>query len=82
MMVSGIQSYRKILQIRMLESIGKKKFKLLCVLILLTGEVNLYMVQHQHRLQMKQWKIKLAAVFFPSSGKICNGKCSADRGKT
>lgn len=44
MMVSGIQSYHKILQIRMLESIGKKKFKLLCVLILLTGEVNLYMV--------------------------------------
>lgn len=60
---------------------GGKKFKLLCVLILFTAEVKHWMVQHQHRLQMKQWKIKLAAVSFPSSGKICSGKYSANRGK-
>lgn len=60
----------------------KKKFKLLCVLIWFTAEVKHCMVQHQHRLQMKEWKIKLAAVSFPSSGKICSGKYSATKGKT
>lgn len=58
-----------------------KKFKLLCVLILFITEVKHCAGQHQHRLQMKEWEMKLAAAFFPSSGKICSGKYSANRGK-
>lgn len=54
---------------------------MLCVLTLFTAEVKHCMVQHQLGLQMKQRKIKLAAVSFPSSGKICSGKYSANRRK-
>lgn len=61
----------KILQMMMFGFVGrKKKFKLLCVLTLFTAEVKHCMVQHQHGLQMKQRKMKLAAVF-----SLLRGRC-------
>lgn len=79
----SILFWSEILQMMIFGFMGKKKkFKLLCVLIWFTAEVKHCMVQHQHRLKMKEWKIKLAAVSFPSSGKICSGKYSANKGKT
>lgn len=52
-----------------------------CFVFSFWSPVKYCVVQHQSRLQTKLWKIRLAAVFFRSSWKICSGNYSANREK-